>query len=161
KLDAIVRLNTATHTVEWEARVDRVAGVVDPQTQTMGVVVVVDKPYEQARPGQRPSLIRNTSVEVELRKRTKDNPVVIPTSAVHEGKVYVVDQEKRLEIRQVKTSYIQGGSAVIAMGLEKGEILIISDLSPAVQGMLLDPIEDEKVMKRLKMEATGRKGNSK
>ncbi|MES9886700.1 MAG: HlyD family efflux transporter periplasmic adaptor subunit, partial [Candidatus Sedimenticola sp. 6PFRAG1] len=53
KLDAVVRLKTATHTVEWEARVDRVSGVVDPQTQTLGVVVVVDEPYAKARPGQR------------------------------------------------------------------------------------------------------------
>ena len=137
---------------------DRVAGVVDPQTQTMGVVVVVDKPYEQARPGQRPALVRNTFVEVELKKKNKRKPVVIPTSAIHDGKVYVMDKERRLEIRRVKTAFIQGGSTAIAMGLEEGETLVVSDLIPAVQGMLLDPIEDKKVAKRLKMEATGRKG---
>ena len=158
KLDALVRLKTATHTVKWDARVDRVAGVIDPQTQTLGVVVVVDKPYEQARPGQRPPLVRNTFVEVELRKLSKGKPVVVPTSALHDGKVYVLDQENRLEIRPVKTMFIQGGAAAIAKGLEAGETLLVSDLVPATAGMLLDPVVDEKAMKRLKMEATGQKG---
>ena len=158
KLNALVRLRTATHTVEWEARVDRVAGVIDPQTQSIGVVVVVDKPYEQARPGLRPPLVRNTFVEVELRKKPKGKPIVIPTSALHDGKVYVVDQESRLEIRSVKTLFVQGGIAAIAKGLEESETLVISDLAAATNGMLLDPVADKKTMKRLKMEATGQKG---
>ena len=157
-LDALVRLKTATHTVEWTARVDRVAGVIDPQTQTLGVVVVVDKPYEQARPGQRPPLVRNTFVEVELRKKPKGKPVVVPASALHDGKVYVLDQDNRLEIRPVKSAFTQGGTTAIAKGLEAGETLVVSDLVPATAGMLLDPMVDEKAMKRLKMEATGQKG---
>jgi multidrug efflux system membrane fusion protein len=159
-LDTVVRLKTATHTIEWKARVDRVAGVVDPQTQTMGVVVVVDKPYLQARPGQRPALIRNTFVEVELRKKPRDKSIVIPSSAIHDGKVYVMDKENRMEIRSVKTAFIQGSSAVISIGLEEGETLVVTDLIPAVEGMLLDPVVDEKVVKRLNMDATGRKGNN-
>jgi len=70
-----------------------------------------------------------------------------------------MSKEKRLEIRRIKTAFIQGGTAAIAMGLEEGETLVVSDLIPAVQGMLLNPVKDEKVVKRLKMEATGRKGN--
>ncbi len=158
-LDAIVRLKTATHTIEWEARVDRVAGIIDSQTQTMGVIVVVYNPYEQARQGQRPALVRNTFVEVELRKKSKDKLVIVPTSAIHDGKVYVMDKENRLEVRKVKSAFIQGRSAAIAKGLEGGETLVVSDLIPAVQGMLLDPVEDKKLLKRLKMEATGRKEN--
>ncbi|MES9879176.1 MAG: HlyD family efflux transporter periplasmic adaptor subunit [Candidatus Sedimenticola sp. PURPLELP] len=158
KLDAVVRLKTATHTVEWEARVDRVSGVVDPQTQTLGVVVVVDEPYAKARPGQRPALVRNTFVEVELRKKPKGRPLVIPVSAIHNGKVYIANSENRLEIRQVKTAFKQGGAAIIAKGLEAGEWLVVSELT-AQEGMLLEPMQDEKAMKRLKMEATGNKGS--
>ena len=159
-LDALVRLRTATHTVEWNARVDRVAGVIDPQTQSLGVVVVVDKPYEQARPGQRPPLVRNTFVEVELSNKPKGKPIVVPTSALHDGNVYVMDGENRLEIRPVRTLFIQGGAAAIAKGLVAGETLVISDLVPATAGMLLAPVVDEKAMKRLEMEATGQKGRA-
>ncbi|MCP4997106.1 MAG: efflux RND transporter periplasmic adaptor subunit [Gammaproteobacteria bacterium] len=161
KLEVVVRLVTATHTIEWPARVDRVAGVVDSQTQTLGVIVVVDEPYEQARPGQRPPLVRNTFVEVELRKKPNGKPVVIPVSALHEGKVYLLDSEDRLEIRPVNTNFIQGGAAAISEGVDEGESLVVSDLVPATVGMLLDPIVDEKVMKQLRVEATGQKGDKK
>ena len=158
-LDARVRLRTATHSVEWDARVDRVAGVIDPQTQTLGVVVVVDKPYEQARPGHRPPLVRNTFVEVELRRQSKGKPVVVPTSALHDGKLYVLGQDNRLEIRPVRTLFIQGGATAIAKGLAAGERLVVSDLIPATSGMLLAPMVDKKAMKRLKKEAVGQKGH--
>ncbi|MCB1807515.1 MAG: MFP transporter, partial [Candidatus Competibacteraceae bacterium] len=65
-LQATVRLHTATHKVEWPARIDRVSSVIDPQTQSLGVVVAIDRPAEQAQPGQRPPLYRNTFVEVAL-----------------------------------------------------------------------------------------------
>lgn len=120
--------------------------------------MVVDKPYDQARPGQRPPLVRNTFVEVELRKKPKGKPVVVPASALQDGKVYLVDSESRLEIRPIETVFVQGGAVAVAKGLEEGETLIISDLIPAAEGMLLDPIEDEKAMKRLKAEASGKKG---
>lgn len=157
-LDALVRLKTATHTVEWPARVDRVAGVIDPQTQSLGVVVVVDKPYEQARAGQRPALVRNTFVEVELRKRPKGKTIVIPTSALHDGQVYVIGEGNRLEIRPVTISFAQAGVAAIAKGLVEGETLVVSDLVPAIAGMLLAPIADENALMRLRMEATGHTG---
>jgi hypothetical protein len=95
---------------------------------------------------------------VELRKKPKGKPVVVPASALHDGKVYVLDQDNRLEIRPVKSAFTQGGTTAIAKGLEAGETLVVSDLVPATAGMLLDPMVDEKAMKRLKMEATGQKG---
>lgn len=157
-LEATVRLKTATHTVTWEARVDRVAGIIDSQTQTIGVVVAVDNPYLQAQPGQRPPLIRNTAVEVELRKRPKGKPVVVPTAALHAGKIYVMNAEKRLEVRSVKPFYNQDGATAIIKGLEEGETVVVSDLIPAIPGMLLDPVEDEKTLMRLKAAATGQQG---
>lgn len=156
-LEAVVRLKTATHTVEWQAQVDRVAAVVDPQTQTIGVVVVVDDPYAKARPGQRPPLVRNTFVEVELRRRSGRSPVVIPSSALRGGKVYLVGDDSRLAIRKVKPAFIQGEAAVVAKGLEEGARVVVSQLVPAVEGMLLDPVDDPKTLQRLVADATGEK----
>lgn len=158
-LDALVRLKTATHTIEWPARVDRVAGLVDAQTQTLGVVITVDAPYEKAQPGQRPPLVRNTFVEVELNRRLEGERVVVPAAAVRGGTLNLVDAENRLEIRHVTTGFRQNGSAIIARGVEPGERVVISELPSAVEGMLLDPVIDESIMKRLASEATGRKAS--
>ena len=96
---------------------------------------------------------------VELRKKAKGKLVVVPTAALHDGQVYVLDRDNRLEIRAVKIRFVQGGAVAIAEGLGAGETLAVSDLVPAAAGMLLEPVTDEKAMKRLKMEATGQKGH--
>jgi len=153
KLNALVRLRTATHTMEWKARVDRVSGVIDPETQSIGVVVIVDDPYEQAQPGKRPPLLRNTFVEVELSQTPETKSVVIPVSAIHNGQLYIVDQAQRLKIRKIKTHLIQDDVAVITKGLEEGETLVVSKLIPAIEGMLLETMEDKKALKRLKKTA--------
>jgi len=155
-LNAVVRLKTGTHNIEWAGRVDRVAGAIDPQTQSIGVVVVVDAPYQHAEPGKRPPLIRNTFVEVELRGQPRPRQVVIPTSALHEGRIYVLDEVNRLEIRRVNVQFSQDGYTVLAKGLKTGERIVVSDLVPAVEGMLLEPVEDKKAKKRLIEEATGK-----
>ncbi len=156
-LDAIVRLRTNTHTIEWKAKVERVAGQIDRQTQTLGVIVSVDDPYGQARPGQRPPLSRNTFVEVELRGSPKGKQVIVPASALHQGKVYVLGDEDRLEIRQVKVAFTQGRYAVLEKGLDPEEKLVVSDLIPSIQGMLLESIMDKKTRGMLMMEVTGKK----
>jgi len=155
-LNAVVRLKTGTHNIEWAGRVDRVAGSIDTQTQSIGVVVTVDDPYQQAEPGKRPSLTRNTFVEVELRGQPRPGQIVIPTSALHEGRIYVLDEANRLEIRRVEVRFSQGGYTVLAKGLKPGESIVVSDLIPAVDGMLLEAVEDRKTKKRLIIEATGK-----
>ncbi|MCP3670277.1 MAG: efflux RND transporter periplasmic adaptor subunit [Gammaproteobacteria bacterium] len=154
-LNAVVNLKSATHTIEWPARVDRVAGSIDPQTQTIGVIVAVDRPYAIARPGKRPPLLRDTFVEVAL-SSAPVKQTVIPWSAVHGDTVYIVDNDSRLEMRKVKIQFSQRGYSVVAKGLKPGEQIVTSDLISASDGMLLNPQEDKKSEKRLITEATGK-----
>ena len=154
-LGALVRLRTATHTVEWPARVERVAGAIDPQTQSLRVVVAIDRPTAQAEPGKRPPLFRNTFVEVELRSGSRGEQIVVPVSALHQGRIYLVNDESRLEVRQVEIEFTQGNYAVLKRGVEPGERIVTTDLASAVPGMLLDPQEDKKSKRRLVAEATG------
>ena len=156
-LDALIRLNAGTHTVETPAKVARVAGTIDAQTQSVGIVVSIDDPYGKARPGHRPPMIRGTFVEVELKGAAIPGQVVIPAQAVHQGKVYVVDADQRLMIKSVEVSFTQGGFSVIAKGLKPGSQLVVTDLIPAVEGMLLNPVEDKKIKMMLVAEATGQK----
>jgi len=149
------RLRTPTHAIEWPARVERVAGAVDPQTQSLGVVVAVDRPAALAEPGRRPPLFRNTFVEVELVSKARDEQIVVPVSALHQGRIYVVNDENRLEVRQVEVNFTQGSYAVLQRGVKPGERIVTSDLASAVAGMLLDPQEDKKSKRRLVAEATG------
>lgn len=155
-LNAVVRLQTATHTVKWPARVDRVAGSIDPQTQTLGVIVAVDRPYASAIPGERPPLMRDTFVEVDLYSEPIIQRLVVPRSALHNGYLYVVDEESRLQKRKVTIDFAQRGYAVIAKGITVGERIVTSDLLSAIDGMLLAPVEDQKTRRQMIVAATGK-----
>lgn len=155
-LSAMVRLRTATHIVEWPARIARVSGVIDPQTQSLGVVVAIDHPADLAQPGKRPPLYRNTFVEVELKSGPMKNQIVVPLSSLHRGRIYVVNEDNRLETRKVEIGFTQGGYAVLKEGVNPGERIVTSDLPSAIDGMLLDPQDDKKTKKRMVIEATGK-----
>jgi len=141
--------------VEWPARLVRVSDTVDPQTRTFGVIVAVEESYRGARPGVRPPLVKNMFVEVELRGRPVPGVIVVPRLALHEGHVYVLDKDDRLVKRRVSVHAYQGDLAVIARGLSEGERLVVSDLIPAVPGMLIDPRPDEEERDRLLAAAAG------
>ena len=155
-LSPVVRLHAGDYTVEWPARVARISDTVDPRTRTVGVIVAVDDPYTQARPGSRPPLVKNMFVEVELRGRPRPPRVVIPRSALHERRVYVVDGESRLAMRPVTVEFLQTNFAVIEKGIVAGERVVVSDLIWAVAGMLLDPESDAEAARALVDEAEGR-----
>ena len=88
--------------------------------------------------------------------KEQGNRIVVPRSSLHDEYVYLVGEGKRLARRAVTVEYLQGGFAVIRSGLEGGETLIVSDLSPAADGMLLEPVSDESALVALRDDAAGR-----
>jgi multidrug efflux pump subunit AcrA (membrane-fusion protein) len=100
-------------------------------------------------------LVRNMYCEVELRGRTKPPAVVVPRSALDQNTVRVVDADDRLHMRPVEVDFTQGNLAVLKNGVEPGERVVVSDLVPAVEGMLLTPVADEDLAARLTAEALG------
>lgn len=154
-LEAVVRLSAGDFNIEWEARFTRIRGTVDPRARTIGVVVAVEDSYRQARPGVRPPLTRNMYVEVELRGPVQPGKIVVPRSALHDGAVHVLGPENRLERRPVRIGFRQGEFAVISDGLAAGERIVVGDLVPAVEGMLLSPVDDPELGDRIAALAAG------
>lgn len=152
---AVVRLRAGNELVEWPARFARISDTVDPKTRTIGAIVAVDGAYALATPGRRPPLTKGMFVEIEIQTRPRDGAIVVPRASLHGGNVYVVDSKNRLEIRPVSVGLLQGDLAVIQKGIDPGTRLVISDLIPAVAGMLLAPQPDAAVLVRLKADAAG------
>jgi multidrug efflux pump subunit AcrA (membrane-fusion protein) len=94
-------------------------------------------------------------VEIEIRTRAVDDRIVVPRASLHDGSLYVVDAENRLDIRPVRIGLIQGDFATVEDGITAGGRIVVSDLIPAVAGMLLAPKEDDALSARLKAEAGG------
>ena len=124
----------------WGAKFLRFTDNVDSQTRTMGIVVEVENPLQKIIPGKRPPLSKGMFVEVSIAGYSQANSIVIPRSSVRNGHVYVVDSESRLDIRPLQKLYDQKNQSIIAKGLKSGDLLVLTDLIPAVKGMLLKPV---------------------
>lgn len=148
EFDATVEMKTGSYTVSWNAEVERSGGQIDAQTQSQSIVVRIENPYKQAQPGKKPPLIRDTFVRVTLKAPILKQQILIPVSAIHNGKTYLV-KEGKLVIRPVKVDFIQEQIAIIKSGLEMGDIVVLSKLSPAIKGMPLKAQPDKKIIKWL------------
>ncbi|MFT5224865.1 MAG: RND family efflux transporter MFP subunit [Polaribacter sp.] len=134
---------------EWDAEFVRISDRIDPQTRTMGVVVAVDKPLQKIIGGIRPPLSKGMFVQVAIAGHVQPNRIVIPRSAIRNGKVYVVNENSRLETRSITRLYNQGLLAIIGEGLASGEQIVVSDLVPAIDGMLLQAEVDKSLQRSL------------
>jgi RND family efflux transporter MFP subunit len=121
----------------WDAEFVRFADAIDSKTRTMGVVVAVDKPLAQIVPGRKPPLSKGMFVEVEIAGKAQPGTILAPRTALRNGHAYIMNSENRLEIRAIKRRFDQQSMSVIGEGLQAGERLVLTDLVPAVQGMLL------------------------
>lgn len=155
-ITAKVRLSLdEVNQIEWDGRFSRTSESIDLKTGAITVYITVDNPYENILLGKRPPLITNMYVEVELRGKPIPDRFVIPRSAVHGKKIYICTRENRLEIKPVKVDFFMEDIAVLSTGLEPGQTLVLTDLVPAVEGMLLKPVQDADMAKQLNRQAAG------
>ncbi|WP_182870342.1 efflux RND transporter periplasmic adaptor subunit [Stieleria mannarensis] len=152
---AIVEMASADLPARWPARFMRVRESLDPQTRSLTMVVGVDKPYQQVVPGIRPPLLQGTYCRVTFIGRVRPGQVIVPRHALHGGHVYVLDDQRRLRRRAVEVAFEQGEFAVIGRGLAGGETLIVSDPTPVIEGMLVEPMKDDSLRERLIADARG------
>ncbi|WP_428355087.1 efflux RND transporter periplasmic adaptor subunit [Methyloprofundus sp.] len=132
-LSAKVRL-ASNDSPFWQANVERISSQLDPDTRTLGVIVSVDNPYTQIIPGTKPPLMRGMFTEIILQGKAKTF-YVLPRDALHENQIFIVNKHNQLERRPVENAQIQGKMVLLSTGLQQGEMLIVSDVFPAIPGM--------------------------
>lgn len=148
-VSVIISLQSGDWSAEWEARIDRIREMMDVKTREMKVVVAVDRPYEKAEPGVRPPLTAGMFCQVELQGPARPGSVLVPRSAIHDSSVFVVDQEHRLQKKQVEVDFAQSEFVVIKSGLSGGEMVVASDPFPAIIGMKVSPVPDDSLKQHL------------
>lgn len=156
-LSAVIRLRSAGITAEWPAVVDRVSEMLDVRTQSANIIVRVDQPMAQAVAGERPPLRRDMFVEVELSAPAR-MALVVPASAITEGRALVVDDAGKLARRSVQSAFTVDGLTVVANGLAAGDKLVVTDPAIAMPGMSVKPVEDEALAASLAKLAAGTGG---
>ena len=119
----------------WQGQLIRTEGAIDTQSRQLFVVVQVDDPYGRG-PAQRPPLRIGQYVQAEIAGNVLTDVFVIPRSALREGdQVLLVSETSQLERRAVQVLWSDAENAVIGAGLQENELLLITPLSTAAEGM--------------------------
>nr|CAA6802270.1 MAG: Efflux RND transporter periplasmic adaptor subunit [uncultured Thiotrichaceae bacterium] len=137
-LQAEVRRADADQDIVWEARVSRFSESIDSVRRTVGIVIAVDNPYSSSASaaGTYPVLMKGMYVQATI-MAPEQQALVIPRTAIHQGRAYVMNAGDQLEIRPVKTRWQDSQQVLVVDGLDAGERLIVNDLIPVIPGMPL------------------------
>ena len=160
RMQLLVRVRLVGETeqgVFWDAQLARISESIDPVRDTMGLVVEVPRPYDGIVPGIKPPLLKGMSTSVEFFSPRKDT-LVLPRKAVHQGRVYVAEENNELSIVPLTVHFRQGNLVIPDMESAArldGRRIIISDVIPVMQGLPLAPTHAESYEQQLAALALG------
>lgn len=142
KLQATVELSSGNLTATWPATVARVSETVDANQATAGVILeVTQSPSSNGLAGT-PVLVNGMFVKAVIEGQ-KQLSWVVPERAIHGDKIYLMNADNRLEMRAVQIAYRRDNQVIITGDLQQGEKVILNDILPAIEGMLVRENTDE------------------
>ncbi len=131
-----LRADFAGRSPEWEGRIVRTEGEIDPRTRMVHTVVRVKDPYGPGKDPNRAPLAAGLWVEAEITGRRVEGATTLPRSAVRDnGQVLIVDADDRLRFRTVEILRRTSAEVVVTGGLEAGERVCLSPLTVVTDGM--------------------------
>ena len=130
---------------EWEGRVVRTEGEIDPRSRMVHVVARVEDPYGSKDPtSTKPPLAVGLFVRAEIEGPMAENVIVVPRYAMRDNAhLLVVDAEDRLHTREVEVLRMDRDEVLIRGELAAGERICLSPLQVVVEGMRVNPMPDD------------------
>lgn len=123
---------------EWNGRVVRTEGEIDPKSRMIHVVAQVDDPYRMRSDDESAvtPLAVGLFVEAQIMGRTVPDVIVVPRRAFRDGnRVLVVSPDHRMRYRTVEVLRWEHEVAIVGSGLESGELICVSRIQSVVDGM--------------------------
>ncbi len=115
----------------WNGRIVRRVGEVDLRSRMVHVIARV----EVARDADIP-VEAGIFVDAEILGLRLEDAVVLPRSALRPGdRVYLVDAENHLRVREVRVARREGDRVILESGLQGGDRVCLSPLENVVDGM--------------------------
>ena len=132
----VLRAEFAGRSFEWQGRLVRTEGEIDTRSRMVHAVAQVKDPYGRGEDPERPPLAAGMYVEAEIAGRTVEGVAVIPRTALrNDSQVLIVDENDRLQFRDVVVLRINDDQAIVGSGLSDGERVCLSNLSAVTNGM--------------------------
>ena len=128
----------------WQGELVRLDAAIDRETRTLFGLVEVTEPYAENVSQHEMPLAVGLYVQAEIFGRQLDNATVIPREALRAGdNVFVLNEEDRLEIRNVTVVHSTESEAVIGTGVQPNDRVIISSIRNPIPGMNLAALSEQ------------------
>jgi RND family efflux transporter MFP subunit len=123
------------HERSWDGRIVRTSASVDQQTRLIYAIAEVEDPYGLGADTGSPLAV-GMFVMAEIAGVKSQPALVLPRLALRNAnKVYVINDDNRLEIRTVEVLSTSEESVLVSDGVEPGEMVVTSTIPAAVDGM--------------------------
>ncbi len=131
-----------THT--WQGNIVRTEGEIDPQTRMITLVARVDAPYETE--ADQPPLAVGLFVGAEILGQQVHDIFVVPRAAIQANdQVYVINEGLTIEFRDVNILREVEEDVYVTAGFVAGELISLSTINNAVEGMKVRPVSQSLV----------------
>lgn len=135
-IKASIQLNSGNLNFSWPAKVARISETVDENQATAGIILEIAQDYSQLQPDSATPLVNGMFVKAEI-EGVANLSWVVPERALHGDKVYLMDDNQRLQVVNVEVLYRRDNQVVVSGELQTGDKLVLNDVLPAIEGMLL------------------------
>lgn len=127
--------------VIWKGRIIRLLSDLDPLGRMARLIVSVTDPLDlRRRSASKLPLLLGSFVEVKIEAGELEDTLTIPRAALREGnRIWVVGDDHLLRILPATVLWRETETVLISNNLEKGDLLIVSDLRAALPGMKVIP----------------------
>lgn len=127
----------------WSGRIVRTHASVDQQTRMIYAIAEVNDPYGAGSDSGTPLAV-GMFVHADIAGVSSQEAMVLPRLALRSAnKVYVINDENRLEIRTVDILSTSDERVLVSNGVEVGDKVVTSTIPAAVDGMEVHAITRE------------------
>jgi RND family efflux transporter MFP subunit len=135
-----LRASFAGEDLEWQARLARIEGAIDPRTRMIHVIARVDDPYARRAGATHPPLTVGLFVEAEIEGRAFADAFLVPRAALQgSGRLAVVDAQDRNRLRAVTVIRRDGDRVLIGDGILPGDRVRTTAVG-VVEGRRVSPV---------------------
>ena len=127
----------------WSGRIVRTHASVDQQTRLIYAIAEVEDPYGLGADNGMPMAV-GMFVHADIAGVNSQSAMVLPRLALRNAnKVYVINDENRLEIHTVEILSTSNDTVLVSAGVEVGDKVVTSTIPAAVDGMEVRAISRE------------------
>ncbi len=145
---------------QWQGRIIKLLADLDANGKTAQLLVLIEDPFglKDAENNEKTPLMLGAFVHAEIQGKVMPDVVSLPDRALHEeSKVWIRNDEGRLDIRDVELLWRTEENVVVRGPIQQGEAVIVSRIQIPVPGMELLLAGERKTTPAQKLPGAGKK----